>query len=174
MEIVRATEEQFPAVKAFYDTMIDSQKMMDFDLGWEKGVYPAPAFLLAALRSGTLFLAQESGEIVASMVVNHEGNESYRNFQWPTEAKDDEVTVIHTLAVHPARGRRGIGRRMVQFVLDEAKRSGQKAVRLDVLKGNFPAERLYEGLGFRRLHTLPMYYENTGWTEFELYEYAIE
>ena len=48
-----------------------------------------------------------------------------------------------------------------------------KAIRLDVLKGNLPAEKLYTGLGFKYLHTLKMFYEDTGWTDYELYEYRI-
>ena len=45
--------------------------------------------------------------------------------------------------------------------------------RLDVLEGNTPAERLYTGFGFRYMATLKMYYEDTGWTNFMLYEYVI-
>ena len=43
----------------------------------------------------------------------------------------------------------------------------------DVLGGNIPAENLYRGLGFQYLATLQMYYENTGWTAFRLYEYVL-
>ena len=46
-------------------------------------------------------------------------------------------------------------------------------MRLDVLEGNVPAERLYEGFGFRYLATMPMFYEDTGWTNYELYEYPL-
>lgn len=40
----------------------------------------------------------------------------------------------------------------------------QKVIRLDVLKGNLPAKKLY---------TLPMCYEDTGWTDYELYELVL-
>ena len=50
---------------------------------------------------------------------------------------------------------------------------GQKAIRLDVLKGIAPAEKLYSGLDFKYLHTLKMFYEDTGWTDYELYEYTL-
>ena len=108
------------------------------------------------------------------MVINHECNDSYRDFQWPAEIQPDEVTVIHTLGVFPAYGGRGIGRQMMQFAIDTARLHKQKVIRLDVLKDNIPAKRLYESMGFRYLHTLPMFYENTGWTEFDLYEYEIK
>ncbi len=56
---------------------------------------------------------------------------------------------------------------------DKGRSEGMKAIRLDVLKGNLPAEKLYSGLGFRYLHTLNMFYEDTGWTDYELYEYTL-
>ena len=50
----------------------------------------------------------------------------------------------------------------------------QKVIRLDVLAGNVPAEKLYTGLGFKYMDTLRMYYEDTGWTDYELYEYVLK
>ena len=48
-----------------------------------------------------------------------------------------------------------------------------KAVRLDVLEGNVPAERLYSGLGFSCVGMVPMFYEDTGWKNFKAYEYVL-
>lgn len=48
-----------------------------------------------------------------------------------------------------------------------------KAIRLDVLEGNIPAENLYRGFGFQYMATLEMCYEDTGWINFKLYEYVI-
>ena len=48
-----------------------------------------------------------------------------------------------------------------------------KAIRLDVLKGNAPAERLYTSLGFVYVDTLKLFYEDTGRVDFELYELGI-
>ena len=163
LKIEKAVENQYPAVREFYHAMIDALKESSYDLGWKKDIYPAPDFLLASIRSGELYIVQDADRIVASMVINHECNDSYRDFQWPAEIQPDEVTVIHTL-----------GRQMMQFAIDTARLHKQKVIRLDVLKDNIPAKRLYESMGFRYLHTLPMFYENTGWTEFDLYEYEIK
>lgn len=43
----------------------------------------------------------------------------------------------------------------------------------DFLKGNIPAERLYSSMGFKYLHTLQMYYEDTGLTDYELYKLSL-
>jgi ribosomal protein S18 acetylase RimI-like enzyme len=86
----------------------------------------------------------------------------------------DEVTVVHLLGVHPAATGRGFGREMVRAALTCAARQRQKAVRLDVIEGNLAAAKLYEKIGFRRVAILPMYYEDTGWRNFMLYEFALE
>lgn len=48
-----------------------------------------------------------------------------------------------------------------------------RALRLDVLGGNVPAERLYTGQGFARRGTVRMFYADTGWTDYGLYEYLL-
>jgi len=45
---------------------------------------------------------------------------------------------------------------------------------LDVLPRNRRAKALYTGMGFQYLHTMPMFYDDVGWTDFELYEYPLE
>ena len=37
----------------------------------------------------------------------------------------------------------------------------------------FPAEKLYKKAGFVYTTTIPMFYEDTGWAEFSLYEYPL-
>ena len=39
-----------------------------------------------------------------------------------------------------------------------------------MLGGNVPAERLYTGQGFTRRGTVRMFYDDTGWTDYGLYE----
>lgn len=48
-----------------------------------------------------------------------------------------------------------------------------KAIRLDVLGGNIPASKLYESMGFKYIETLKLFYEDTGLTDFLLYELVL-
>lgn len=173
MKIKEATADQYQAVRLFYHHVIDGIATMPYGAGWIKDVYPAPEFIMESIDMGELYIATEMDNIAAAMVLNHSGNESYMQYEWPTAAADSEVTVIHALGVDPEKAGKGYGRRMVQFAIDTARQNQQKVIRLDVLKGNVPAEKLYSGMGFQYLHTLQMFYEDTGWTDFELYEYTL-
>ena len=68
---------------------------------------------------------------------------------------------------------RGYAKALVQEAIALARKNHKKAVLLDVLGGNLPAQRLYTGLGFQYVSTVNMYYADTGWTDFLLYEYPL-
>ena len=146
---------------------------MEFDIGWKKDIYPSPGFLKTSIVNGELLIGMVENKVVAAMVLNHQCNEGYREFGWPTKVLDSEITVIHALGVHPKSKGKGYAKQMVNKAFEVAKRNRQKVIRLDVLEGNIPAERLYEGLGFKYMHTLKMFYEDTGWTNYRLYEYVL-
>jgi len=62
---------------------------------------------------------------------------------------------------------------VVSHVLKLARKIGKKTVRLDVLSGNPAAEALYTGMGFRFVEAKTMFYEDTGWKEFRMFEYIL-
>ena len=173
MTITKAKPNQAETVRAFYHSMIDAMAGSTVYVGWKKDIYPSPEFLADSIRRGELYTVLEKDQIVGAMVFNHEYNEGYRNFQWRTEADDSEIMVIHALGVHPNYAGKGYAKAMVQRAIDLARANGMKAIRLDVLEGNIPAEKLYIGFGFQYMATLKMYYEDTGWTNYKLYEYVI-
>ena len=172
MIIRLAKPDEYEAVRMFYHSLIDAIADLPYGAGWKKDIYPSKELLKDSIDTEELYIA-EDGVIIGAMVVNHECNEGYRKFDWPTKAEDSEIVLIHALGVDPAYSGKGIAKQMVRFVIDKAGADGMKAIRLDVLKGNLPAEKLYAGLGFTYLHTLKMFYEDTGWTDYELYEYSL-
>ncbi len=83
------------------------------------------------------------------------------------------MCVIHALGVRRTLNGRGLAGQLTQYALDEARSKGLKAVRLDVLEGNTPAERAYTRVGFVYRGTVRMFYEDTGWTNYRLFEYVL-
>ncbi|MDQ3484191.1 MAG: GNAT family N-acetyltransferase [Actinomycetota bacterium] len=60
----------------------------------------------------------------------------------------EHVLLINGLAVHPDHQRSGIGRRLVEAAVEEARRRGVRKLSLRVLGPNTTARRLYETLDF--------------------------
>ncbi|MBQ6504207.1 MAG: GNAT family N-acetyltransferase [Flexilinea sp.] len=157
-------------IRAFYHSLIDAIQGLPYLPGWEKDIYPAPDVLQTEIGEGNFYFLRDQDRIASGMVVNQKCNEEYRNAKWPEDLKQEQFMVIHMLGVHPDFSGIGFAKEMVRYALKIAKDAGMKAMRLDVLKGNVPAEKLYINLGFSYVDSIPMFYEDTGWTEFELYE----
>ena len=77
------------------------------------------------------------------------------------------------LGVHNDFAGQGYAKNMVRYAIALGREKGLKAIRLDVLKGNIPAEHLYESMGFQYIDTVRLFYEDTGRVEFKLYELAL-
>lgn len=164
------TTEQFPEVQEFYWQLIDELDGARYRPAWEKGVYPSDDFLLESLKCGNLIVLKQDDQYAAAMILNHETNEGYAGTQWGIQAEANQITVIHALGVLPALHGRGLAKQMVDFAIQNARKDHMKAIRLDVLDGNLPAMKLYESMGFSYRRTARMFYEDTGWTNFHLFE----
>lgn len=172
-QIRRAQINELERVKAFYDMVIDAMEGAQYAPAWQKDIYPSKEDLSGALSRGELYVGERDGDIVSAMVVNRTYNEGYNGAPWRVAARPDEVTVVHMLCTHPDCARQGLGRELVAEAIDIAKKRGDRVMRLDVLRGNLPAGKLYAGMGFEYIKTVNMFYEDTGWVDFELYEYVL-
>lgn len=173
MNIRIAETEEYEKVKLFYDSLIDAMQEAEYKPGWEKNVYPTQEFLLNSIKAGELYLGEKEGTIAACMIVNHLYNDGYNTISWAVKAEDAEVLVIHALGVYPLYAKQGLAKQMVQRVVETAKENRIKAIRLDVLEGNIPAEKTYTKMGFVYRDTVKMFYEDTGWTNYKLFEYIV-
>lgn len=173
MEIRTAKENERIKVIDFYYDMIDKMQASEYRPTWKMGVYPTEEYLASLVMRNEVFIALEDDKIIGAMVLNHDCNESYSDTEWSVSAGKDEVTVLHLLSILPEYGGRGYGMQMLDFAIRRAARENQKAIRLDVMEENLPALKLYDAAKFKRLDTLRMFYESTGWTNFVMYEYKI-
>jgi ribosomal-protein-alanine N-acetyltransferase len=69
---------------------------------------------------------------------------------------------VHNVAVERSYRRRGIGRLLLQSVIDEAEHDSLERVTLEVRKSNQPAQLLYERLGFTTRGIRKGYYSDNG------------
>ena len=170
MEFRAAHADEFETVRCFYWRIIDAMEGSKFDPGWRRGVYPSDAELLTALGRGELYLLLDGEDIAAAVIVNNEHNPGYEGLPWRVDAPRDRVWMLHALGVAPDMQGRGVAGRVVDECLALVASRGAMCVRLDVLRGNEPAERLYLSRGFYFVAEETMFYDDTGWTQFRMFE----
>lgn len=173
LKIRIANNSEYEGVRDFYYDLTDSMRKAEYSPGWKKDVYPTQEFLVNSIKNKELFVVEEGDKIVACMVVNHKYNDGYKKIKWSVDVKDSKLLVIHALGVLPSFSGKGIAKRMVQKVIDLARENKIKTIRLDVLGGNIPAEKVYTKMGFIYRETIKMFYDDTGWTDYRLFEYVV-
>lgn len=170
MVFKKAKPEDFHRIKQFYWDLIDEMRDQNDKIGWKKGIYPTDLFLDESLDNGELFVLEEEGGLCSSVILNSACNAGYAGVPWSIECNADEILVPHALAVSPSKQGKGIGRYFMGEILELAKAEKKKTMRLDILGTNTAAERLYTGCGFHFVQAKNMFYEDTGWTEYKMYE----
>ncbi len=173
MNLTAARIEEYDGILEFYDQIIDSFADAEYAPKWEKGVYPSRELIFNSIKNKELYYAGERSDRKACVILNHKYNEEYQSAEWSVDAADEELLVIHTLGVHPGYAGQGVATQLVQAVIEMAKDQNIRTIRLDVLEGNLPAECVYTNAGFQYVETQKMYYEDTGWTNFKLFEYIL-
>lgn len=123
---------------------------------FQEGVYPTRRDAERALREGTLYVYEEDGAVLGSIILDARQPEEYQNIDWPSGAAAEQVRVIHLLMVRPCAAGKGVGSALVGYAEDEARRRSCVAVRLDTGAQNTPAASLYKKLGFQLVKTSSM------------------
>ena len=170
MNVRKAVESDLEQIENLYNELCDYLEGHENYPGWIKGVYPTRADAQKGLEDGALFVAQIDEEIAGTFILRHEPEEGYRNGNWLTENDYSRIYVVYTFAVHPRFLKKRVGMEMLSFIEHMAKEEKCLSIRLDVVKGNIPAERLYKKMGYRLIGTVSLGYEAYGLPWYHLYE----
>ncbi len=170
MKLHQAVIEDFESIMAFYDDVIERTPEIATYARWSRGKHPTAEGIKAYIEEGSMYLYKEEGKIVGAVAFPMYQGADYHAIEWSKQAADNEVAVIHLLAVSPDYQEKGIGSEMVREAIKLAKENGMKTIRLDALASNIPAHKLYERLGFEYRGKQHLCAENTGWTDFYFFE----
>ena len=171
MRLELATQNDFDAIITFYDDVTERTPEMSTYARWQKGKHPTEEGINAYINEGSMYLHRDNGKIVGAMAVTMYQGEDYHAIDWSQQVADDEVAVIHILAISPDAQGKGVGSEMIREAIRLAQNNGMQAIRLDALASNTPAHKIYERLGFEYRGKQHLYADNTGWTDFYFFEY---
>lgn len=171
MKVQITTMEDFTDIQKLYRVIIEKTSDMEKYARWKIGMHPTDALIMDYIRKGAMMQYRIQGNIAGALAVTMEQGEDYHDIDWGIKALDHEVAVIHILGVNPTCQKRGIGSQMIDDAIELARKNGKKAIRLDALASNTPAQHMYQSKGFIYHGVKNQFAENTGWTDFYFYEY---
>lgn len=172
-ELKKAAMSELDRVCDFYRHVCADTPDLPFTVRWIYGKHPDRDMIRAYIDADALYYFEDDGHIVAAAALAPRQEEEYRGLNWRIDCADDEVAVLHLLCAEPARKGQGLAKALTNALIDEARRQNKKAVRLDAMYCNIPAQRLYEKLGFERRGMTGFITLNVGLTDFVLYELGI-
>lgn len=170
MECKKADSTDVEEISKLYDDVCGYLSEHENYPGWKKGIYPTGEDADAGIKESSLYVAKDHNRIVGTMILRHKPEEGYKNVKWLTDDNYEKIYVVYTLAVHPDFFGMGIGEKLLGFAEELAKKEGCVSLRLDVVKGNIPAENLYKKCGYQYMGTTSLGYEAYGLPWYNLYE----
>ena len=111
---------------------------------WSEGEYPTRNIADDGIKKDSLYVLRVNHKIVGTMILNNEYESEYVQGKWSVDVLDNEILVIHTLAVHPDFKKHGIASKMLDYAIAYGKELGYKTIRIDVCVKNMPAISLYQ------------------------------
>lgn len=147
--IRKATAADLAGIGAIYEAVFDKEDEGPVYTNWLRGTYPSVENARQVLEAGTLYVGEEDGVLWGVVNLNGIQLPEYDAIPWSIPAEREEVGVIHTLCIHPARSGKGLAKKMALFCEETARAQGKTVIRLDTWEGNVPANRLYPSLGYR-------------------------
>lgn len=155
LEFRKATKDDLKDVCAIYESTHDREEAGLCHTGWKRGVYPISKTAEIALQKNDLFVAVNQGKIVATARINQEQMDEYKLVDWNDNPLDEQIMVIHTLAVAKEAVGKGCGRQFVSFFEEYARQQNCPFLRMDTNITNIEARSLYQKMGYTEVGCVP-------------------
>ncbi|MBQ1491387.1 MAG: GNAT family N-acetyltransferase [Blautia sp.] len=165
--------EDLDAVAAIYGEIHTEIEEGRAVIGWKREIYPVRRTAEGAIEKGTLYLLLEEGVIRGSAIIDQVQLPAYAEGNWKYPAPKEQVLVLHTLAISPKAGGRGLGKAFMAFYEEEAKRRGCPYLRIDTNAKNQRARTMYDHLGYREAGIIPCNFQGLDGVDLVLLEKKI-
>ena len=174
MELRKATPADHDTVMDFYTRMIDEMAGTDFDILWKHDEHPTHASLHDAVDNGYMYLAiADDGCIASALVINHDRAAGYEKVPWVVDAPLSQVGVVHSVATLPAYHGQGFATALMEYAIASSREAGLRSLQLDTFTTNVRSHGLYDKLGFINHGAHPIYYDDLGTIDLDMFEYVL-
>ena len=142
MEFIQCREGDFGRVNAFYREVV---AYLEDHINYPKWSddHPSEQDITNAIGRGTQYICTDGETVIGAVILNDDPEGYYEAGKWSRTLDRGEYLIVHALAVKPDLKRGGVGTFMIKECIRVAKADGYKAVRLDTVPDNHPANGLY-------------------------------
>ena len=111
--------------------------------------YPNKEAFELDIERGELYVFEEDGQVIGTIVLSTLMDEEYVPVEWLTPS--DKNIYIHRVSVHPDLQGKGYAQKLMAFAEDYARKNTFASIRLDTFSQNKRNQKFYETRGFERL-----------------------
>ena len=151
----KATIHDIDEITALYMDVHTEEEAGRMSTGWIRSVYPTRETVETMIAAGELFAKTVDDKIVAVGRINQEQVDVYAKVDWECKVPDEEVMVLHTLAVLPSQQGKGYAREFCKFYEDYSLENGCRYLRIDTNEKNKRARALYKSIGYKEAGIVP-------------------
>jgi ribosomal protein S18 acetylase RimI-like enzyme len=139
LKIRKATVQDSEKIISFQKAMAMETEELALD---NNSLVPGVNAVFASPSKGQYWVAEDNGEVVASLLITYEWSD------W----RNSDVWWFQSVYVIPAYRRKGIFRMMYSHIRHEAVKQNIAGLRLYVESNNNPAKKTYEAMGMSSQH----------------------
>ena len=173
MEFLQCDAAHIPALTAFYHRAIGYLESHINYPSWSSE-HPSDDAIREAVDRGEQYICISGDEILGALVLSEDPDGDYEAVNWSRDLKMGEYLSLHVLAVRDDCYQKGVGTFMVDGCIRVAREGGYKALRLDIVPTNTPAEKLYRKKGFTYAGTADLNRPTAPIPLFDLYELNLD
>jgi ribosomal protein S18 acetylase RimI-like enzyme len=111
--------------------------------------YPNRNAFIDDIKNNELLVFTKGALLVGCIALCTKMDDVYKDVKWLT--KDVKSLYVHRLAVDPKFQKKGIGKKLMDYAEDFAKKNNFISIRLDTFSKNKNNMRFYERRGYKRL-----------------------
>lgn len=103
--------------------------------------YPGTDDITKDLTGEGIYLAKDKGICLGMVTINEVEPDDYKGIRWSDN--NSKILYLKRMAVHPDWQGKGVGKMLVEFAEDYAKKNNYSSIRLDTLSSNQLETQLY-------------------------------